>query len=112
MRIKEENKQELLKTFVKMYIDESKSIKQISEITGYSREFVGNLINQNDEVKEYKNKRKFKLYKYKKAKKIGIFIPINFWEKIGIDKSSESLDYVDVQVDELNNQIIIKKHEN
>lgn len=112
MRMKDNEKEKLQKKFVGMYLEEKKSIKNIAEITGYSRMFVSNLINQDNKVQEQRNKKKIKLYKHKNAKKISVFIPINFWRKIGIDKNAKSIDYVDIQLDELNNQIIIKRHEN
>lgn len=101
---------EILKEqFINLYL-EGKTMKEISELTGWSRNYVGKIIKNDERIKNYKNHVTLKIYKYKKQNKMTVPISVGFLEKIGISKDINIEDYVDVIVDENDQKIIIKKH--
>ena len=84
---------------------------QISEITNYSRQYITNLIKDDERIKEYLNKKIVKVYKFKNSTRMKVPISTDFLVKIGIDKNSKKDEYVEINIDEKAKEIIIKKKE-
>lgn len=102
-------KEELKEKSIEMFLN-GENIIDISKKINYSRNFVGKLIKDDKRIIEYRNKRKIKVYKYKNQCKMNVPISVEFLEKIGISRDVNNTDFVDVQLDELNQIITIKKH--
>lgn len=107
--MKVEKREELKEKFIEMYLG-GKTMQEISELTDCSRNFIGRVIKDDERVKRYRNQKKVKVFKYKKQHKMNIPISVSFLEKIGISSDLEINDFVDVEVDEKNQTITIKKH--
>lgn len=105
MKIGKEKKQLLKDKFLTMY-KSNKTISQISQETNYSRKFVTSCL---IDVLE-KNKTLTKVYKRKDNHQMSIHIPDKFLEAIGICKDRNIIEKVEIELDESNKQIIIKKH--
>ena len=107
--MKYNNKEELKNKFVQLYL-QGKTMQEIAKLTGCSRNYVSNLIKDNELVKNKRNKKIIKVYKLRNEKKMKISISTDFLKKIGIDTSLNKEEYVDIQVNEKNKTITIKKH--
>ena len=104
------NDKEIIKeTAIKLFL-EGKNYTEISKLTNCSRNYISNLIRNDERVKDRKNKTVLKVYKNQKTKKMRLTLSIDFLRKIGISKDTTVTDYVDVILDENNEQIIIKNH--
>lgn len=101
---KEELKEECIKLFL-----EGKNYTEIAKNTGYSRQYITELIKDDKRVKKKLNKRTVKVYKLKNRARANISIGVDFLNKIGISKDFKKNDYVEVKVDEKNKIITIKK---
>ena len=108
--MKYSNKEELKNKFVELYL-QGKTMQEIAKLTGCSRNFVSNLIKDNELVKEKKNKKTIKVYKLRTQKRMTIAINTYFLNKIGINIHSNKAEYVDIKVNEKDKTITIKKHE-
>lgn len=103
------NKNFIKEEAVKLYLG-GKNLSEISKLTGWSRNYLGNLIKDDERIKEYRNQKTVKLYKQKKQNRINVPISTEFWGKIGISNNCDIPDFVDIKVDEKEQIIIIKKH--
>ena len=108
--MKYSNREDLKNKFVELYL-QGKTMQEIAKLTGCSRNFVSNLIKDNKLVKEKKNKKIIKVYKLKTQNRMTIAINTNFLSKIGIDIHSNKDEYVDIQINEKDKTITIKKHD-
>lgn len=95
---------------LKMYLEENKTLEEISKLTGWSRKYITDLIKNDPKYKFKKNNRKIKVYKKKHSNQMLIYVPTDFIEKLGISREREKAEYVDVSFDEKSKSIIIKKH--
>lgn len=86
-----------------------KNYTEIAKLTNRSRQYVAELIKDDERVKEKLNTRVVKVYKLKNRARANISIGIDFLNKIGISKDFKKNDYVEVKVDEKNKIITIKK---
>lgn len=109
--MKSDKKEDLKVKCVELYLA-GKTMQDISDIVGCSRNFVGQLIKDDERIKKYKNGTRLKVYKYKNQKKMNVPISVYFLEKIGISNDCSVIDFVDVEVDENKKIITIKKSEN
>ena len=108
--MKSEERKILREKFIELYLS-GKNMREIAKITGCSRNYIGQVIKDDDRIKNYRNNVVLKIYKYKKRNKMNVPISVGFLEKIGISRNLEKEDYVDVFVDENEKKITIKKHE-
>ena len=106
--MKYNNKEEIKETAIKLYI-EGKKMTEIAKITGCSRNFIGNLIREDERIKQYKNKKIVNVYKRINQTRINVPISTDYWEKIGISKDCNIKEYVEITVDEDSKTIIINK---
>ena len=109
LNMKYSNREELKNKFVKLYL-QGKTMQEIAKLTGCSRNFVSNLIKDNELVKDKKNKKTIKVYKLKTQRRMSIAINTDFLSKIGISINSNKDEYVDIEVNEKDKTITIKKH--
>lgn len=107
--MKSNNKESIKEDAVKLYLD-GKNLKEISKLTGWSRNYLGKLIKDDKRIKEYRNKKVVQVYKQKNQKRINVPISTDFWQKIGISSKSYIKDFVEVEVNEKKGIITIKKH--
>lgn len=107
--MKYNNKEEIKETAIKLYL-EGKTLIEIAKLTGCSRNYLSNLIKDDDRIKNYRNKKTVQLYKCKSQCRINVPISTEFWAKIGISNDINLKDLVDIIVNENNGTIIIKKH--
>lgn len=107
--MKYNNKDEIKENAIKLYL-EGKTLIEIAEMTGCSRNYLGNLIKDDNRVKDYRNKKTVQLYKWKNQRRINVPISTEFWGKIGISSNNNVKDSVDIIVNENEGTIIIKKH--
>lgn len=108
--MKYNNKEEIKETAIRLYL-EGKNLIEISKLTGCSRNYLGNVIKDDNRVKEYRNKKTVQLYKWKNQCRINVPISTEFWRKIGISNDSNIKDLVDIIVNENDGTITIKKHQ-
>lgn len=108
--MKYSNREELKNKFVELYL-QGKTMQEIAKLTGCSRNFVSNLIKDNELVKNKRNKRTIKVYKLKTQRRMSIAINTDFLSKIGISINSNKDEYVDIEVNEKDKTITIKRHE-
>lgn len=108
--MKSDKKESLKNKCVELYL-QGKKMVEISNIVGCSRNFVGQLIKNDERVKKYKNKKTIRVYKYKNQNRMRISISTSFLEKIGISGDCAVTDFVDVEIDENTKVITIKKHD-
>lgn len=107
--MKYNNKEEIKETAIKLYL-EGKTLIEIAKLTGCSRNYLSNLIKDDDRVKDYRTKKTVQLYKCKNQCRINVPISTEFWSKIGISNDINLKDLVDITVNENNGTITIKKH--
>ena len=107
--MKYNNKEEIKENAIKLYL-EGKTLIEIAEQTGCSRNYLGNLIKNDRRIKDYKNNKTVQLYKHKNQRRISVPISTEFWEKIGISNEIDIKDLVDITVNENKRTITIKKH--
>lgn len=107
--MKYNNKEEIKETAIKLYI-QGKTLIEISKLTGYSRNFLGNIIKDDERIKNYRNSKTVQLYKWKNKCRINVPISTEFWVKIGISNDSNIKELVDITVNENDGTITIKKH--
>ena len=86
-------------------------MQEIAKLTGWSRNFVSELIRDNEKVKEKKNTKKVKLYKFKNRGRVDVPISVDFWRKIDINTDLDVAEFVNITVKENEKEIIIKKTE-
>lgn len=104
---KENLKEECVKLFLA-----GKNYTEIAKLTNYSRSYIANLIKDDNRVKEKLNTKTVKVYKLKNSTRMKIPISTDFLSKIGIDKDNKKEEYVEINLDEKNKSIIIKKNNN
>ena len=102
-------KEKLKEEFIKLY-SEGKSYVEIAKLTGWSRTYISKMIKNDERVKAIKNTKEIKVQKKKSGNRLVIYIPTQYVEKLGISRTSNKDEYVNVTVDEKNKNIIIKKH--
>ena len=107
--MKNKNTEKLRKKFIDLYLNKNMNIKQISEKTGHSRQYISNLINDNKDIIKKKNTKIISIYKYKNPNKMNVYIPVSFLKSIGISSNINEKEQVEVSLQ--NNKIIIEKHE-
>ncbi len=107
--MKYNNKEEMKEQAIQLYTN-GKNFIEIAKIIGCSRNYVSTLIKNDDRVQKYKNNRIVKLYKKERKSTIILPISLEYWEKIGISKNPDIDEKVEVQVDEKNKVILIKKY--
>lgn len=107
--MKYENKDLLKEKCVELYL-QGKTMAEIAKVVNCSRNYVGTLIKDAPEIKQYKNTKTVKVYKLKTRNQMNVPISVDFLEKIGISKDVNNNEYVDVSVDENKKKIIIVKH--
>lgn len=103
------DKNELKEKFMKLYLD-GKNYSEIGKLTGWSRTFVTKLIEKDPRIIEVKNKKTVKIYKRKDNHQFQLYIPNEFIRKLGITADTDSVEYMDIYLDEENKNIILKKH--
>lgn len=108
--MKYKNKDDMKKQAIQLYI-EGKNYIEIAKILSCSRNYVSNLIKDDEKVKEKQNNKVLKVYKNPNKGKKNLTIGIDLLSKIGIDKDKKSTDYVQVNLDEKNKTLIIKKYD-
>lgn len=92
---------------IKLY-NEGMTMQQIADKYGCSRQYISQLL-KNEEKRQLKNdKRTIKLYKYKKANKIYVYVPVSYLKAIGLNTDTNTEEYVNVELKE--DKIIITKH--
>lgn len=101
-------KEELKEKCIKLFL-EGKNYIEIAKLTNRSRQYVSELIRDDERVKEKLNTRIVKVYKLKNRTRANIPIGIDFLSKIGINKDFNKTDHVEVKLDEKNKTITIKK---
>ena len=102
------DKESLKEQFIKLY-SEGKNFSQIGELTGWSREFVRNLIKNEPEILKRKCSKKIKVSKRKDNNQMYIYIPTEFIEKLGVSRDKQKNEYVNIFINEKDKSIIIKK---
>lgn len=107
--MKHVNKSDLKEQAVQLYLN-GNNYADIAKIIGRSRNYVSNLIKEDDRVTNYKNQRIVKLYKNANDSRITVFIPLDYWEKIGVSKNPNISENIQMVVDEQTKRIIIEKH--
>lgn len=107
--MKYDNKDLLKKKCIELYM-QGKTMKEISNVVGYSRNYVGSLIKDDTRIKEYKNSKIVKIYKLKNRHQMNVPISVSFLKKIGVSDDCNITDYLDVSVNEDLKEITIKKH--
>ncbi len=103
------DKEELKEKAIKLYL-EGKKMQDIANILKCSRNYVGTIIKNDERIKQYRNKKVVKVFKYKNVNKMNIPISTDFLKKIGISNNIEQVDFVELQVDEEKKIITIKKY--
>lgn len=101
-------KEDLKRKSIQLFLD-GHNYTEIAKLTGYSRQYISNLIKDDERVKEKLNKRIVKVYKYKNVTKATIPIGVDFLREIGIDSKSNNDDYVEIQLNKKDKTITIKK---
>lgn len=101
-------KEDLKRKSIQLFLD-GHNYTEIAKLTGYSRQYITELIKDDEKVKEKLNIRTVKVYKLKNRTRANISIGIDFLSKIGINKDFNKTDYVEVKLNEKNKTIIIKK---
>lgn len=86
-----------------------KNYTEIAKLTNHSRNYIANLIKNDERVKEKLNNRTVKVYKLKNSTRMKIPINTDFLSKIGISKDNNKDEYVEINLDEENKTITIKK---
>lgn len=109
--MKYNNKESIKEQTIKLYLD-GKTLVEIAKLTGWSRNYLGKLIKDDNRIKEYRNRKVVQVYKQKKQSRINVPISTDFWRKIGISNKTDVKDLVDIEVNEDEGFIIIKKHIN
>lgn len=107
--MKDIDKENLKEQFINLYL-QGKTMQEISKLTGWSRNYVGKIIKDDDRIKKYRNYHTVKVYKYKMQNKMNIPIAVGFLEKIGISRDLNVEDFIDVILDENEKTITLKKH--
>ena len=107
--MKKEKKDLLKEQFVELYL-EGKTMQEISKLTNYSRNFIGQLLKEDTKIKEYRKRKTVKVSKFKNRCQMNIPISVSFLEKIGISRNFDINEYVDIEVNENTQIITIKKH--
>lgn len=105
------NKEIKKEEIIKLYVN-GKTLTEIAKLTGWSRNFLGKLIKDDKRIKEYRNKKVVQVYKQKNQNRISVSISTDFWRKIGISGENTIKDLVDIEVNERDGIITIKKHLN
>ena len=108
--MKYKNKDDMRRQAIQLYL-EGKNYIEIAKILSCSRNYVSNLIKDNEQVKEKQNNKVLKVYKNPNKGKKNLTIGIDLLSKIGIDKDNQSIDYVQINLDEKNKSLIIKKYD-
>lgn len=101
-------KKELKEKCIKMFLS-GKNYTEIAKLTGYSRQYVTDLIKDDERVKEKLNTKIIKVYKMKNSTRMKIPVNTDFLNKIGISKDKRKDEYVEIKLDEKNKTITIKK---
>ena len=101
-------KKELKEKCIKMFLS-GKNYTEIAKLTGYSRQYVTDLIKDDERVKEKLNTKIIKVYKMKNSTRMKIPVNTDFLNKIGISKDKIKDEYVEIKLDEKNKTITIKK---
>ncbi len=104
------NREELKERAISLYIA-GKSYVEISKIIGCSRNYVSSLIKNDERIRSFHNQKILKVYKNPNNSKKNLTIGIDLLSKIGVSNECDFADYVNVFLDESNNQLIIKKCE-
>ena len=104
-----DNVENLKEHCVQLYLD-NKNYSDISKITGYSRKYITDLIKNDVRIIEKQKIKTIKVHKRKDRKGLYIPIPVKFIKKIGINDNLEINEYVDITVNNNDNSIVIKKH--
>ena len=102
------NKEKLKEQCVQMFL-EGKNYTEIAKLTNRSRQYIASLIKDDERVKEKLNTRTVKVYKLKNSTRMKISISTDFLSKIGISKDNNKDEYVEINLDEENKTITIKK---
>lgn len=96
-----------LKINAKNLYNDGMTMQQIADKYGCSRQYISQLL-KNEEKRQLKHdKRTIKIYKYKNSNKMHIYIPISYLKAIGITKNFDE-EFVNIELDE--DKIIITKH--
>lgn len=101
-------KENLKEECIELFLD-GKSYTEIAKLTNHSRNYIANLIRDDNRVKEKLNTRTVKVYKLKNCTRMKISISTDFLSKIGISKDNNKDEYVEINLDEENKTITIKK---
>lgn len=106
--MKYNNKNEMRENAIQLYL-KGNNYTQIAKIINCSRNYISDLIKDDYRIKNFRNKRIFKLYKKMNLSKISIPIPLEYWEKIGISKDPNIDESIEIIVNEKDKTILIKK---
>lgn len=106
--MKYNNKKQLKEEAIQLYLA-GNNMTEIGKTIGCSRNFVSELIKGDKRIKQYKNKKKVKLYKWKNQSRITLPVSVEYWEKIGVSKDINIHEFVEIMVDEDSKTIVIKK---
>ena len=108
--MKYKNKEKLKEQAIQLYM-KGKTYMEISEVLGCSRNYVSELIRDDERIKQLHNQKILKVYKNPNKGKKNLTIGIDLLSKIGISTEYSSTDYVKVSLDKESQQLIIRKHE-
>ena len=92
---------------IKLYND-GMTMQQIADQYGCSRQYISQLLRNEEKKKIKHDKRTIKLYKYKNQNRIHVYVPISYLKAIGIDTSIDVEESVNIELNE--DKIIITKH--
>ncbi len=106
--MKYNNKNEMKEQAVLLYL-KGKTYIDIAEIIGCSRNYVSNLIKNDERVVKKQNLKVLKIHNSTPTTKKSLTIGINVLNKIGISRNNDIEEYVELLIDESNKQILIKK---
>jgi len=110
--------EEIKCNILNLYFKDNKTMKEIEQTTGISRNSIGKVLHQDKRFYEEKEKRKESKLRQPQTNKVNfnkngnsystkINIPYLYFKKMGIDKENR---LVDVIYDENKKEIILKKH--
>ncbi len=108
--MKYKNKEELKEKAIELYSNGNSYI-EIAQIMGCSRNYISELIRDDERIKLIHSQKILKVYKNPNNSKKHLTIGINLLCEIGISPDCSNTEYVIVSLDKKNGQLIIKKHE-
>lgn len=108
--MKYNNREEMKNKAIKLYLN-GKNYIEIAKILGCSRNYVSNLIKDDEAIIKKQTTKILKVYKSPNRRKKNLTIGIELLGLIGVNKSEKVDDYVQVQFDKKNKNLILKKHE-